>query len=85
MTTKNSTKTGKNFRGGGGIFFWLARIYSPVGFFCVCVKLTVQKLFLLWYYYLNNVFIEYCDNQSDTDLSSETNVDTWIDGFKKTF
>ena len=24
-----STKTGKNFRGGGGIFFWLARIYTP--------------------------------------------------------
>ena len=25
------TKTGKNFeRGGGGQFFWLARIYTPV-------------------------------------------------------
>ena len=30
MTAKISTKTGKNFRGGGGIF-WLARIYTPVG------------------------------------------------------
>ena len=25
---KKSTKTGKNFRGGGGIF-WLARKYTP--------------------------------------------------------
>ena len=25
---KKSTKTGKNFRGGGE-FFWLARIYTP--------------------------------------------------------
>ena len=29
MTAKKSTKTGKNFRGGGGIIFWLARIYTP--------------------------------------------------------
>ena len=29
-TAKKSTKTGKNFRGGGGKeFFWLARIYTP--------------------------------------------------------
>ena len=26
---KKSTKTGKNFRGGGEEFFWLARIYTP--------------------------------------------------------
>ena len=26
---KKSTKTGKNFRGGGGEFFWLVRIYTP--------------------------------------------------------
>ena len=29
MTAKKSTKTGKNFRGGGEEFFWLARIYTP--------------------------------------------------------
>ena len=29
MTAKKSTKTGKNFRGGGEGFFWLARIYTP--------------------------------------------------------
>ena len=28
MTAKKSTKTGKNFRGGGGEFFWLARVYT---------------------------------------------------------
>ena len=30
MTAKKSTKTGKKFREGGGIVFWLARIYTPV-------------------------------------------------------
>ena len=29
MTAKKSAKTGKNFRGGGEEFFWLARIYTP--------------------------------------------------------
>ena len=29
MTAKNPQKAGKNFRGGGE-FFWLARIYTPV-------------------------------------------------------
>ena len=41
---KKSTKTGKNFRGGGGKFFWLARIYTPgihLSFFPVCVCVCV--------------------------------------------
>ena len=29
MTAKKSTKTGKNFRGGGEEFFWRARTYTP--------------------------------------------------------
>ena len=29
MAAKKSTKKGKNFRGGGEEFFWLARIYTP--------------------------------------------------------
>ena len=29
MTVKKITKIGKNFREGGGNFFWLAKIYNP--------------------------------------------------------
>ena len=29
MTAKKSAITGKSFRGGGGEFFWLARVYTP--------------------------------------------------------
>ena len=37
---KKSTKTGKNFRGGGEEFFWLARIYTPAVLTLDCLKIT---------------------------------------------
>ena len=70
MTAKKSTKTGKNFREGGEIFFLLARIYTPVA---VLVK-SMFSSFLFSFFFFS--FFSWSLSWS-LDLSG---VSEWVNG-----